>query len=157
MCDRHPLLLRALPRCASLAWLLFAAATCSSSGTGKRSDASASEGESGGSMAGLGASAGSGGVRGGGSVTTGISCAGEVRTPVAGTYFVDFDSGSDSNDGGTQASAWKHAPGDAAATGTASSVLLKPGDVVLFKGDVWRPTSAPSSCSPSGSYKDVPA
>ena len=56
-----------------------------------------------------------------------------TRTP---TYFVDFDSGSDTADGKTQGTAWKHAPGDASATGMAASAKLVPGDVVLLKGGV---------------------
>lgn len=51
------------------------------------------------------------------------------------TYYVDFDNGSDSNDGISAATPWKHAPGDSNATSTASMVLA-PGDTVLFKGGV---------------------
>jgi len=54
----------------------------------------------------------------------------------APTYWIDFDSGSDTADGKTQATAWKHAPGDANATGTAAAAKLVPGDVVQFKGGV---------------------
>jgi Right handed beta helix region len=56
-----------------------------------------------------------------------------VRTP---TYFVDFSAGSDTADGKTQTTAWKHAPGDMSASGMASATTLKPGDVILFKGGV---------------------
>jgi hypothetical protein len=56
-----------------------------------------------------------------------------IRTP---RYFVDFASGSDAADGKSQAAAWKHAPGDASATGVPSTTHLAPGDVVLFKGGV---------------------
>jgi Right handed beta helix region len=56
-----------------------------------------------------------------------------VRTP---TYFVDFDAGSDTNDGKSEATAFMHAPGDASATGNAAAVALAPGDVVLLKGGV---------------------
>jgi hypothetical protein len=55
------------------------------------------------------------------------------RTP---TYFVDFDSGSDTADGKTQGTAWKHSPGDASATGVPLSAKLAAGDVVQFKGGV---------------------
>jgi len=56
-----------------------------------------------------------------------------VRTP---TYYVDFAAGSDTNDGKSQGAAFKHAPGDANATGSAAAVTLKAGDVVLLKGGV---------------------
>ena len=56
-----------------------------------------------------------------------------VRTP---TYYVDFGAGSDAADGKSQATAWKHAPGDTNATGNAQSTTLVPGDVVLLKGGV---------------------
>lgn len=52
------------------------------------------------------------------------------------TYYVDFDSGSDMAQGLSQATAWKHAPGDPSATGQAGQVTLRPGDTVQFKGGV---------------------
>ncbi len=51
------------------------------------------------------------------------------------TYYVDFDSGSNTN-AGTQAAPWKHAPGDPNATNGPKNVALQPGDTVLFKGGV---------------------
>ena len=48
------------------------------------------------------------------------------------TYYVNFDRGRDSNDGRSLASAWKHAPGDPAASGRPSSTTLGPGDRVRF-------------------------
>jgi hypothetical protein len=56
-----------------------------------------------------------------------------VRVP---TYFVDFSAGSDTADGKSQSTAWKHAPGDPNATGSPASTTLVPGNVVLFKGGV---------------------
>jgi len=56
-----------------------------------------------------------------------------VRTP---TYFVDFVGGVDTNDGKSRGTAFKHAPGDANATGNAAAVALVAGDVVLLKGGV---------------------
>ena len=56
-----------------------------------------------------------------------------VRVP---TYFVDFAAGSDTADGRSQTTAWKHAPGDANATGAAQAAALAAGDVVLLKGGV---------------------
>ncbi len=52
------------------------------------------------------------------------------------TWHVDFANGNDSRDGRTPATAWKHAPGDEAATGGPAGVTLKPGDRVLFRAGV---------------------
>ncbi len=49
-------------------------------------------------------------------------------------YYVDFESGDDSDDGLSPAAAWKHAPGDPQAAGTPAAVNLQPGNSVLFKG-----------------------
>ena len=54
----------------------------------------------------------------------------------ARTVYVDFDGGSDDNDGLSPHAAVKHCPGDAAATGTAKTTTLAPGDTVIFKGGV---------------------
>jgi len=54
----------------------------------------------------------------------------------AATYYVDFDSGNDANDGVSKNTAWKRAPGDPEANGQAAAVQLQPGDVVQFKGGV---------------------
>jgi hypothetical protein len=51
-------------------------------------------------------------------------------------YYVDFAHGSDRNAGTTPTTAWQHAPGDPAATGTPANVTLLPGDSVHFKGGV---------------------
>lgn len=51
-------------------------------------------------------------------------------------YYVDFESGDDSNTGTSESSAWKHAPGDSNAGGLADSASLQPGDRIYFKGDV---------------------
>ena len=54
----------------------------------------------------------------------------------AKTYFVDFTSGSNSNSGLSEGSAWKHCPGDASASGVPAATLLQAGDVIRFKGGV---------------------
>jgi len=54
----------------------------------------------------------------------------------AATYYVDYSAGSDSNAGTSTGVAWQHCPGDANASGTASSAVLNPGDTVYFKGGV---------------------
>lgn len=52
------------------------------------------------------------------------------------TFYIDFDGGNDSADGTSPATAWKRAPGDALATGTARNAKLEGGDRLLFKGGV---------------------
>jgi hypothetical protein len=59
-----------------------------------------------------------------------VCCAG------ADTYYVDFDGGADANDGKSQATAWKHCPGDANAVSKPREMVLNPGDTVRFKGGV---------------------
>jgi parallel beta-helix repeat protein len=54
----------------------------------------------------------------------------------AATYYVDFDSGSDTNAGTTEQAPWKRAPGDPEADGNPGSRAPQPGDTVLFKGGV---------------------
>jgi len=54
----------------------------------------------------------------------------------AATYYVDFDAGADGNAGTSAEAAFKHCPGDPAATDAAKAVALGPGDTVLFKGGV---------------------
>ena len=88
-----------------------------------------------GSSTSKGGANGSGGA-GGTIPTAGFSCAADVRTLATATYFVDFDGGNDASNGRTQATAWKRAPGDNAATGLAAAATLASGDVVLFKGGV---------------------
>ena len=57
---------------------------------------------------------------------------GIAATCAPNTYYVDFESGSDANDGTCTDRAWKYAPGDS--NGPART--LNPGDTVLFKGGV---------------------
>ena len=52
------------------------------------------------------------------------------------SYYVDYASGSDSNDGKASSNPFKHCPGDANATGVAVSTILAPGDTINFKGGV---------------------
>ncbi|MGC4119420.1 MAG: right-handed parallel beta-helix repeat-containing protein [Myxococcales bacterium] len=65
------------------------------------------------------------------------ACLGTLAwSPVWGaTYFVDFAGGDDTADGTSATTAWKHAPGDSAATANALKAL-SPGDTVGFKGGV---------------------
>lgn len=52
------------------------------------------------------------------------------------TWHVDYANGRDSADGRTPATAWKHAPGDRAATGGPAATKPQPGDTVLFRAGV---------------------
>lgn len=54
----------------------------------------------------------------------------------APTYYIDYVGGSDTNNGTSTATAFKHCPGDDNATGTAASTTLSAGDRVIFKGGV---------------------
>ncbi|MBD3319959.1 MAG: hypothetical protein GF350_02585, partial [Chitinivibrionales bacterium] len=54
----------------------------------------------------------------------------------ATTYYVDFAGGDDTRSGASPGSAWKHCPGDPQATSNAADAVLKPGDIVRFKGGV---------------------
>lgn len=61
------------------------------------------------------------------------ACAPEAQ---AENYYVDFEAGSDAAQGTSPEQAWKHAPGDALATGRPRAVKLSPGDRVRFRGGV---------------------
>lgn len=58
------------------------------------------------------------------------------QTVLATTYYVDWENGSDTNNGTTTGTPWKRVPGMATATGIANATVLVPGDVVAFKGGV---------------------
>lgn len=53
----------------------------------------------------------------------------------ASTYYVDYDSGNDTNNGTATGTPWKHSPGDDNATDNASC-SLQADDIVIFKGGV---------------------
>ena len=52
------------------------------------------------------------------------------------TYYIDFASGNDTNDGLSTAAPWKHAPGDPSATGNPATVTVAAGSTIVFKGGV---------------------
>lgn len=54
----------------------------------------------------------------------------------AASYYVDYAAGADTQAGTSTTSAWKHSPGDPAATGAAATTNLAAGDTVYFKGGV---------------------
>ncbi len=70
----------------------------------------------------------------------------------AATYYVDYDSGSDSNDGLSVPASFKHSPTDTVATGNAASITPIAGDTVCFKGGViYRGTPKPMTSGTDGS------
>jgi len=61
------------------------------------------------------------------------------KISLATTYYIDFENGSDNNDGLSPNTAWKHFPDDGNASGNARSLKhdkIRPGDTFLFKGGV---------------------
>ncbi|HEU5070023.1 MAG TPA: choice-of-anchor Q domain-containing protein [Verrucomicrobiae bacterium] len=69
-------------------------------------------------------------------LTTAIATTCFALTAGATTYYVDYAAGSDSNAGTSTGAAWKHCPGDPAASGNPLSQKLQPNDTILFKGGV---------------------
>jgi hypothetical protein len=61
---------------------------------------------------------------------------GKPSEGLAKTYYVDFVSGNDANNGTTKESPWKHCSGDPAATDKAKATVFGPGDKIFFKGGV---------------------
>ena len=51
-------------------------------------------------------------------------------------YYIDYETGDDTNDGLSRATPFKHCPGDANASGNAVATTLNAGDRVIFKGGV---------------------
>ena len=52
------------------------------------------------------------------------------------TYYVDYSTGLDTNNGTSTSTPFKHCPGDTAASNTAGSIVLTAGDRVIFKGGI---------------------
>lgn len=74
------------------------------------------------------------------------------QTVLATTYYVDWENGSDTNNGTTTGTPWKRVPGMATATGTAKATVLAPGDVVAFKGGVTHFMDAAIICRAGVTY-----
>ena len=55
---------------------------------------------------------------------------------IGATYYVDYSSGFDGNNGTSTGTAWKHCPGDVNASSVAAAASLSAGDTVTFKGGV---------------------
>jgi len=75
------------------------------------------------------------GLAGVGAAAAIVGCGAFARADAA-TFHVDFARGSDAADGLSDATAWKHAPGDPQATGGPARTSLRPGDKVLFAANV---------------------
>lgn len=60
----------------------------------------------------------------------------------ATTYYVDYSSGSDGNNGTSKTTPWKNAPGMAGCSGSCASVSPGAGDSIILKGGVTWPNSA---------------
>lgn len=56
---------------------------------------------------------------------------------LAATYYVDFATGSDGNNGTATGTPFKHCPGHTNATSTAAGTTLSAGDTVKFKGGIY--------------------
>ncbi len=76
-----------------------------------------------------------------------------VLPPVAGTtFYIDFQSGSDSGSGTSKSAPWKYAPGMNGCAANCASYVVQPGDTFIFKGGVtWDATSFPWTIGSSGS------
>lgn len=72
----------------------------------------------------------------------------------ANTYYVDFASGSDANNGISKSTPWKHVKGMAGCTSICNSTTPTDGDTVIFKGGVTWTSSFPWS-PPGGSSSMV--
>jgi MYXO-CTERM domain-containing protein len=78
-----------------------------------------------------------------------------AKNAFAATYYVDYASGADSNDGASKASAWRNAPGMAGCAASCATHTLGAGDHVVFKGGVTWPASAlPLAIAHGGSTND---
>jgi hypothetical protein len=69
-------------------------------------------------------------------VTAGSIAFGMTPRLSATNYYIDYNFGKDSNSGTSTSAAWKHCPGDPAATNTPAGKTLVAGDTVIFRGGV---------------------
>ena len=78
-----------------------------------------------------------------------IFCVFVAKESLATTYYVDYSSGNDSNNGTSKLTPWQHAPGMNGATGMVANITPAAGDSIIFKGCVTWPNAA-FSWSPVG-------
>jgi hypothetical protein len=69
----------------------------------------------------------------------------------ATTYYVDYSTGSDSNNGTSKNSPWQHGPGMQNCTNTCSSTSIKAGDSIILRGGVTWPNASFMWNLPGGS------
>jgi hypothetical protein len=70
-----------------------------------------------------------------------LSCFLLAADAFATTYYIDYSSGSDSNNGTSKTTPWQHAPGMQNCTGSCGAANPQPGDQFIFKGGVTWPGS----------------
>jgi hypothetical protein len=80
-----------------------------------------------------------------------MGCLLAARDVLAATYYVDYASGSDSNNGTSKTTPWQHAPGMQTCVATCGSAKINAGDSVILKGGVTWPNSSFRWVLPSGS------
>ena len=68
----------------------------------------------------------------------------------ATTYYVDYSSGSDSNNGTSKTTPWKRAPGMNGCAAVCASTDINPGDSIILKGGVTWPAAALGWTPPGG-------
>src|ERR1700743_2794334 len=61
---------------------------------------------------------------------------------VATTYYIDYDSGSDSNHGRAKTTPFKNIPGSGACNSSCASTVPRPGDSVILRGGGTGPNAA---------------
>jgi hypothetical protein len=67
------------------------------------------------------------------------------------TYYVDYQTGDDNNDGTVRSAPWRHAPGMNGCTGICLMTVMNPGDRVIFKGGaIWDSQAFPMLITRSG-------
>jgi hypothetical protein len=71
-----------------------------------------------------------------------LSCLLLTGSAFATTYYIDYVSGNDSNNGTSKATPWKHAPGMTGCSGSCASASPKAGDNFILKGGVTWPNAA---------------
>ena len=84
-------------------------------------------------------------------IITFLLCLMFARDVLATTYYVDYSSGSDSNNGTSKTSPWQHAPGMQTCTNTCSATSIKAGDSIILKGGVTWPNASFMWNLPAGS------
>jgi hypothetical protein len=80
-----------------------------------------------------------------------LACLLTTRAAVAATYFVDYSSGSDSNNGTSKTTPWQHAPGMQTCVSVCASTSINPGDSIILKGGETWPNASFKWTLPTGS------